>query len=110
MPRLTRSPCALATKPAISSDEDVIDGNAPTASSALAVKFCATVLVMQCTRGVIERRRARVSAAICGKSPDREESGACISSPSAGMTRIRFVGLACAASQSGWLPDTPRDC
>jgi hypothetical protein len=42
-------------------------------------------LVMQCTRGARARRRARISAVMCG-------SLARISTPSAGMTRIRFIG------------------
>ncbi len=63
----------------------------PAASSTLAVKFCATALVMQCTRGRRSRKRSSVSAAMSGRSL----CGACISlTPSAGMTRIRFDGLA----------------
>src|SRR5262245_65750425 len=61
----------------------------------LAVKFCATALVMQWTRGRRARRRSMVSAATIGSSL----CGARIS-PSAGMTRIRFDGLAF-ASQPG---------
>ena len=60
----------------------------------VAVNACATELVMQCTRDARTRRRARISAVMCGSSSAR------ISAPSAGMTRIRFDGLA-NASQSG---------
>ena len=55
VPRLTSRLSAPATKPAISSGEVVTEGVAPAASSVLAVNACATVLVMQCTRGFFAR-------------------------------------------------------
>src|SRR6185312_6060442 len=47
VPRLTRRASLRETKSPISSAESVIDGTQPTASRALAVKFCATELVTQ---------------------------------------------------------------
>ena len=88
VPRLTSSASARATNAPISSADSVIDGIAPAASSTFAVNVCATALVMQCTRGARARRRVRMSDVMCGSSPAR------ISTPSAGMTRIRFDGLA----------------
>src|SRR5262249_18571733 len=89
----------------------VIDGRAPAASSTLAVKFWATALVMQCTRGECARTRSMTSAQAAARSRmERRLSGSRISTPSAGMTRVRFDGLA-RASQSGpehdpekWVP------
>ena len=81
----------------------VIDGMAPAASSTLAVKFCATALVMQCTRGRARAGASRMSAAMCGRSL----AGPCISAPSAGMTRIRFDGLAVRLSARRDPPGTP---
>jgi len=68
-------------------------GHGAAASSMLAVKVCATALVMQCTRGRLVRMRSKISAVIAGKS-----LSALGISPSAGMTRIRFYGLAFALS------------
>ena len=64
VPRLTSSASARATNAATSFGAMVIDGTAPAASSTLAVKVCATALVMQCTRGRRWRRRSRISAVI----------------------------------------------
>jgi len=83
-----------ATKLPISSADEVIDGMQQAASSTLAVKFCATVLVTQCTRGLRARSCSMNSAALCASCVDVLGSGDRISSPSAGITRIRFVGLA----------------
>ena len=47
VPRLTSSACAPATNGPISSGDNVIEGTQPAASSTLAVKLCATALVMQ---------------------------------------------------------------
>ena len=44
---MTKSASLRETKSPISSAESVIDGTQPAASKALAVKFCATELVMQ---------------------------------------------------------------
>ena len=88
VPRLISRASARLAKPPISRREMVIEGIAPAASSTLAVKVCATALVTQCTRGARSRTRARISAAMSGSS----RLGDCISSPSAGMIRIRFAG------------------
>jgi hypothetical protein len=64
---------------------------------------------MQCTRGLRWRRCSRISAAMAGSSNValRSLCGARIS-PSAGMTRIRFDGLAF-ASQPGRVRQAPHE-
>ena len=56
---------ATAAKPSASRGSSTIAGAAPTASSALAVSVCTTVLVRQCTSGaaLVSAERAAVNAA-----------------------------------------------
>ena len=61
---IDQQPIGAGDELPISSGATVIDGMAPAASSTLAVKFCATELVMQWTRGRRSRMRVSTSPAI----------------------------------------------